>query len=421
MRIHRVSVNPDPYNTEPSPKKWEPKIRGAALSMAFTDSETGLEAKPLLRPKMPELDCVRGVAILAVLFYHGFASRQNVEVFAGASKLFVRSASLGWTGVNLFFALSGFLITGILLDGKHHPQYYRRFYLRRALRILPAYYGLLLLLALLGRYGLQGPTVSWAFLGLSVIYLANVTVLFGVPIQFGVLWSLAVEEHFYLIWPVIVRNVSRRKVGVLAVVIAVGATLARVVTWRLGYDYFALYTWLVADGLALGSLLAVLTRGPLGTRKGLKLISLAALLASALLIVPDLALHGPLAGGALHLTALNLLCTAMVGGALLLGTSGWSFLAEHRTLRFFGEISYGLYLLHMLVFNIFDNLQHEFFPHSSSFKGHFGVMVVRFLICGSLAIGSAFLSRRYFEEPFLRLKDRAVLPTPEVVREATAA
>jgi peptidoglycan/LPS O-acetylase OafA/YrhL len=421
MQIHRVSVNPDPYNTERSAKKWESKICGTAFSMEFTDSEAGLEAKAVLRPKMPELDCVRGVAILAVLFYHGFASRQNVEVFAGFPKVFVQLASLGWTGVNLFFALSGFLITGILLDGKHHPQYYRRFYLRRALRILPAYYGLLLLLAILGRYGLQGPNISWAFLGLSAIYLANVTVLFGVPTQFGVLWSLAVEEHFYLIWPVIVRNVSRRKVGVLALVIAVGATLARIVSWRLGYHYFALYTWLVADGLALGSLLAVLMRGPLGTRRGLKLVSAAAFFGSALLIVPDLAIHGPLAGGALHITALNLLCSAMVGAALLLGTSEWSFLAEHRMLRFFGEISYGLYLLHMLVFNIFDNLQYQFLPHSSSFKGHFGIMVVRFLICGSLAIGSAFISRRYFEEPFLRLKDRAPLPTAEVVREATAA
>ena len=389
--------------------------------MSFIDSEAGCEAKPLLRPKMPELDSVRGVAILMVLFYHGFASRQSVEAFTGFPKLFVRLASPGWMGVNLFFALSGFLITGILLDSKDRPQYYRRFYLRRALRILPAYYGLLLLLALLGRFGMQGENVSWAFLGLSAIYLANVTLLFGVPIQFGILWSLAVEEHFYLIWPLIVRNVRRRAVGLFAVAIAFSATIARVVTWRLGYDYFAHYTWLVADGLALGSLLAVLLRGPLGTRDGLKLISLTALLASALLILPDFPLHRPLAGGSFHITALNLLCTAMVGGALLLGTSTWSFLVEHRVLKFFGEISYGLYLLHMLVFNIFDNFQHEVFPLVPSFKGHFGVTVVRFLICASAAIGLAFLSRRYFEEPFLRLKDRAPSPSEDVVREATAA
>lgn len=394
------------------------------LSTAFIDSEAASEARPLLRAKMPELDCIRGVAILMVLFYHGFAVRQNLAAFAGFPRLFVWLASPGWTGVNLFFALSGFLITGILLDSKHQPQYYRRFYLRRALRILPAYYGLLLLLALLGRYAMQGENLSWAFLGLSAIYLANVTVLFGVPIQFGVLWSLAVEEHFYLIWPVIVRNVARRTVVVFAVVIAVAATLARVAAWEPGRDfsgYSAHYTWLVADGLALGSLLAILMRGPLGTRKGLKLILLAASLGAAALVLLDVPFHHPLAGGALHITALNLLCTATVGGALLLGTSSWRFLVQSRTLRFFGEISYGLYLLHMLVFNIFDNLQHQFFPQMPSFRGHFAVMAIRFLICGNLAIGLAFLSRCYFEEPFLRLKDRAPTPKAVAVHEANAA
>jgi peptidoglycan/LPS O-acetylase OafA/YrhL len=375
----------------------------------------------LLRPKMPELDCVRGVAILMVLFYHGFASRQNFAAFAGFPKLFVWLVSPGWTGVNLFFALSGFLITGILLDSKDHPRYYRRFYLRRALRILPAYYGLLLLLVVLGRHGTHGESVSWAFLGLSAVYLANITVLFGIPIQFGVLWSLAVEEHFYLIWPMIVRNLTRRSVGVVAIVLAAVATIARVISFLLGYDYLGHYTWLVADGLALGSLLAVLMRGPLGTRRQLKLVLLTMLVASLVMVLLDTPLHHPLAGGALHITALNLLCTVLVGGTLLLGTSAWSFLVQLRALRFFGDISYGLYLLHMLVFNIFDNLQFRFFPLVPSFRGHFDVMLARFSICVAVAIGLAFLSRRYFEEPFLRLKDRAASPSADPLREATAA
>jgi len=384
-------------------------------------SEAGTFENALLRPKMPELDSVRGVAILTVLFYHGFATRQNIEAFSGFPKFFIRFVSPGWAGVNLFFALSGFLITGILLDSRHCQQFYYRFYQRRALRILPAYYGLLLLLALFGHFGIQDESVSWRFLALSAAYLANVTVLFGVPIQFGVLWSLAVEEHFYLIWPLIVRNVKRRGVGIFAVIIAFTATVARLITWGLGYEYLAHYTWLVADGLALGSLLAVLLRGPLGTRRGLKSILLVAVLLSALLIMPDFLLRRPLAGGSLHITALNLLCTAAVGGALLLGTSARSSLTQQRMLIFFGEISYGLYLLHMLIFNIFDNLQREFFPHLPSFKSHFSVMVLRFSICGSFAIGAAFLSRRYFEEPFLRLRDRRSSTLRRHAREATAA
>jgi peptidoglycan/LPS O-acetylase OafA/YrhL len=364
------------------------------------------EAEPLVRAKMPELDCLRGLAILMVLFFHGFASRSGSEGLSWFPGLLVRIVAPGWAGVNLFFVLSGFLITGILLDSKHHPQYYRRFYSRRALRILPAYYALLLLLAILGRYGLHAENPSWAFLGLSAIYLANVTVLFGVPMQFGVLWSLAVEEHFYLIWPLIVRNVKRNIVGVIAVAIAGGVAFARVITLWLGYDYFGHYTWLVADGLALGSLLAVLLRGRLGTRTGAKLISLAALVGSVFLVLIDHSFRRPLAGGALDMTALNLLCTAAVGGTLLLGTSSWSVLVHYRILRFFGEISYGLYLIHMLVFNIFDNLQLRFFPSLPSFKGHFDLIMIRFVTCGSVAIALAVLSRWYFEEPFLRLKDR---------------
>jgi len=389
--------------------------------MALIDSKSASEPKPLLRPKMLELDCVRGVAVLMVFFYHGFGQRQNVEAFAGIPKLVVRLASPGGFGVNLFFALSGFLITGILLDSKHHPQYYRRFYVRRALRILPAFYGLLLLLALLGRYGVQSGTISWAFLGLSAVYLANFVVFFGVPMQVGLLWSLAVEEHFYLIWPVIVRNVNRRTLGALAVIIAVASSLARVVTSLLGHDCFARYTWLEADALALGALLAVLLRGPLGTRKGLKLILLGAVLVAPALVLLDVPFHGPVGGGALHITALNLLCAATVGGALLLGTNAWSFLVQHRTLRFFGEISYGFYLVQMVFFNIFDHLQLRFFPDIPSFKGHFGVMVVRFLVCGSLAIGFAFLSRWYFEERFLRLRDGARPHKADRIPEATAA
>ncbi|MGB7599831.1 MAG: acyltransferase [Candidatus Sulfotelmatobacter sp.] len=379
------------------------------------------EARPLLRRKMPELDSVRGVAVLMVLFYHGFATRQDPDAFTGLAKLFVRSLSLGWTGVNLFFALSGFLITGILLDSKDHPQYYRRFYLRRALRILPAYYALLVLLAWLGRFGMQGENISFAFLGLSAIYLANVTVFFGVPMQFPVLWSLAVEEHFYLIWPTAVRNMSRRAIGIVAVVIAVASTLARVIAWSMGRDFFAHYTWMVADGLALGSLLAVLMRGPLGTRKGLLWILLSVSAAGLAPVLVDFLIHRPLAGGSLHITAVNLLSMAAIAGSLLLGTSAWRGLVQHRILTFFGEISYGLYLIHMLVFNLFDNLQHQFFPRVPSFKGHFDVMTVRFLISGSIAILLALLSRRYFEQRFLRLKDRDLSSSADGVREAAAA
>ncbi|MFZ0463503.1 MAG: acyltransferase [Candidatus Acidiferrales bacterium] len=92
---------------------------------------------PIIRPKMPELDCVRGVAILLVLFYHGFFWSNNVTGLHGIEKAIVEATRPGWLGVNLFFVLSGFLITGILLDSRGNKHYFRSFYTRRALRILP--------------------------------------------------------------------------------------------------------------------------------------------------------------------------------------------------------------------------------------------------------------------------------------------
>jgi peptidoglycan/LPS O-acetylase OafA/YrhL len=150
--------------------------------MSFTSR---ISMDKLIRPVMPELDSLRGIAILLVLFFHGFSYPGLAwSHFKGPARLFVSASAGGWSGVYLFFVLSGFLITGILLDSKPKPHYYRRFYIRRALRILPAFYLLLVLLVVLPRTGwLEGRRVGWPFIGLSFLYLANLTPLFGVPAQ----------------------------------------------------------------------------------------------------------------------------------------------------------------------------------------------------------------------------------------------
>src|ERR1051325_2130641 len=178
------------------------------------------KSEGLVRPVMPELDSLRGVAILMVLFFHGFNLPTAMSHMSGLSRAFVYAATGGWAGVNLFFVLSGFLITGILLDSRWKPQYYRRFYIRRALRILPAFYLLLLLLVLLARIGwLDHRRIGWPFIALSFLYLANVTSFFGVPAQYAALWSLAVEEHFYLLWPTLVHRLSKRTIAWCALAI----------------------------------------------------------------------------------------------------------------------------------------------------------------------------------------------------------
>jgi len=215
---------------------------------------------------MPELDSIRGIAVLLVLFYHGFGFAYGLSGLRGIGRLFVAATLGGWVGVNLFFVLSGFLITGILLDTKARADYYKRFYFRRALRILPLYYAVLCLLVVLTRAGLINRHVSWAFLGLSSIYMANVTELFGIPMQYGVLWSFGVEEHCYLFWPIAVRLLSRRGIAIAGTIICIMCTSLRSLSYVLGGQAGAGYTWLVADGLAIGAVLASLIRGPLGTR-----------------------------------------------------------------------------------------------------------------------------------------------------------
>jgi peptidoglycan/LPS O-acetylase OafA/YrhL len=114
---------------------------------------------------------------------------------------------------------------------------------------------------------------------------------------------------------------------------------------------------------------------------GTYLFSGLAFAGSFALLLIDKPLHHPFAGGALHLTALNLFFTGVVACSLLLGTSSLSFLANHPVLRFFGDISYGRYLVHMLVFNVYDGVQLRFFPDVPIFKGHFALMLLRFFIC----------------------------------------
>ncbi len=381
--------------------------------MAGSTSEKPLLTPPaagLLRSRMPELDSIRGIAVLLVLFFHGFGFRYGVEGLSGLPKLFVAATLPGWMGVNLFFVLSGFLITGILLDAKPKADYYRTFYIRRALRILPLYYAVLLVLAAITRTGWVNRQASWAYLGFSFFYLSNVTELFGVPSQYTVLWSLAVEEHFYLLWPAAVRSLSRHRVVIVAAVICLLCPCLRAFCFIRGYDSGAGYTWLVADGLAAGALLAALVRGPWGTRATMSRVT-GVLFAVSLLMFGagypfGIFRASRFLGVTLRGTALNLFFAGTVALAVLAGTSRWKSVVDRPMLQFFGDISYGVYLIHMLVFDLEDYIVGRFFPSLSAARGHFGLMVLLFSVAAAFTVAVASLSRWYFEEPFLRLKRR---------------
>jgi peptidoglycan/LPS O-acetylase OafA/YrhL len=299
--------------------------------------------------------------------------------------------------------LSGFLITGILLDSKNKPRYYSRFYTRRALRILPAYYSLLILLAILHQ-------ASAGFLGLSFIYLANLTNLFGVPADYGPLWSLAVEEHYYIAWPAVVRKLNTKNVAIASAAICVVVPVLRSVAFHYGYTAgLGWYTWFVADGLALGSLLAVVLRSSLTRARVARLC--AVLFTLALIFTGVGARFGILTmqrtlGAALQYSVVHVFFAAVLLLFLLLGSSPRKRYVNSATLQFFGYISYGLYLIHLLVFRIYDKILRYYWPQLLPADGHFELVVIRFLVAGGAAVGLAYLSRRYFEEAFLRMKDR---------------
>jgi peptidoglycan/LPS O-acetylase OafA/YrhL len=386
---------------------WHADRMRASSKENSTSGEVTTE--PLLRAHMPELDTIRGLAILGVLVYHGLYWARNFSLYTPWQRAFLKLASPGQYGVNLFFVLSGFLITGILVDSRKRPDYYQRFYFRRALRILPAYYATLLILVIFG-------LTTREFLWMSLLYSSNLSLLFGIAMSYPVLWSLAVEEHFYLLWPTLVRKVAKEHLAWIASFLLVLSPFLRYVCHqsvfetvipRTGCPY---YTWNSADALALGALIALLVRMWNGDRKKLRRFCLGLMLTGSLLAVAGLPFgiqtRMTPVGDALQWVPWNLWSGGILGIFLLVGTGIHKKWVAPQALTFFGQISYGLYLYHLFVFFLY-----HWVAKQTGFEARLGLsMWMRTwssMVCAGLgSIALASLSRTYFEEPFLRLKDR---------------
>jgi peptidoglycan/LPS O-acetylase OafA/YrhL len=290
---------------------------------------------------MPELDGLRAVAILSVMAFH----------------LQLPFCSLGWAGVFLFFVLSGFLITGILLDAKSDRHYFRNFYARRALRIFPIYYVTLFALVALA-IGTHKTIhdAGWYFAYLQNYLLGVNSFLPAFPAAFDHSWSLAVEEQFYLLWPLAVLVLARRALLGLCVALFVGAGMARFAVADLTGSFSLAFTPLacVVDSLAAGAILAVLRRSPAAGAcgKGLGYTAVAVGGGSALLIIAHNGLErfwtGWMAGPSIN----HLLLTSLAilfGGLILVALDRETYLAavlRLGVLRHLGKISYGLYMYH---------------------------------------------------------------------------
>ena len=376
----------------------------------FSPTATRSVRVPLLRSYMPELDVVRGIAILLVLFYHGVAPPLNATL-SSAGKLFFHLSQYGWVGVNLFFVLSGFLITGILIDSRNRAGYFRRFYLRRALRILPALCATLLILKF-------GGWISWRFLALAAVFLANCAPFFRVALEYPPLWSLAVEEHFYLLWPGLVRRFSPASLALLLAVIGLLTPALRTLGFMFaGYraDYVPLYSWFNLDGIALGALVAIWLRQPSFKRSHLK--RTAPLMLAGGAVAFALVAAQRTTEVALSATACNVASAGLLACMLLLGTSPWARAVNRPVLKSFGYISYGLYLIHVLAFRLAEIiLSHAGWLSSTKPEV---TMLLRLVVGCALATLVAYLSRRSLEERFLQLGSHSA-PRASAVSPAVA-
>jgi peptidoglycan/LPS O-acetylase OafA/YrhL len=361
---------------------------------------------PLLKRAMPGLDVLRGLAVLLVVLYHGLYWFLPPASAADAATVqrYTRIVSWGWLGVTLFFVLSGFLITGILLDTRQHPHYWKNFYTRRLLRIFPA---LVLLLSWL----YFGEHFTWQYVLACLFYLGNLAESMHTPGPiFNPLWSLAVEEQFYLLWPWLAKLLPRRVFAGIAVSCLVVCPALRGISC---HTHFALgdpysMTYLVADNLAMGACVAIFLRSRMATRERARTLCAVLLGAGAVLLaisVPTGWLHRNSPWGcALQSVPFLWLFAGLLILSLLIG--------ERRTVMFWtkplrglGYLSYGLYLCHLLPMKWFDQAA----ARLGRQPGHalsLSYVLFRFVVTFAASIAISFLSRRYYEEFFLRLKRR---------------
>jgi len=382
----------------------------------------------------PVLDGVRGLAVSLILFHHLVYSSGIDRQFWPDLQLF-RLAYSSWLGVDLFFVLSGFLITGILYEAKGSPLFFRSFYGRRVLRIFPLYFGFLAFAVLVFPRWLPPESAQnlienqgWFWLYLSNFYVALEG--WQEPSHVGHLWSLAVEEQFYLLWPMAVWALDRRWLLRLSVIAFLGALALRLVMPG-GMTELAAYVLLPTrmDSLAAGAFLALVIRGPRGVHvlgRWPPLVASFAGLAIVTLYVRDgrLNLEDPVVARvgytfiAVGFAAFIAMAVRAPAGARL------RRLLSGAPLVFLGKYSYGLYVLHVpIILFLHDaGLQASQFPRllGSSLPG----VAVFSAAGGLLSLVCAVLIYHAWEAPFLRLKRylpyRTTQPQPAVKSRAVS-
>lgn len=401
------------------------------------------KADPLYsgRKHYPELDGLRAFAILGVIGLHFCACIPESQIAAAGRpvELITRMFSHGAWGVDLFFVLSGYLITGILLSSKGQAHYFRNFYARRTLRIFPLYYGTLLAILVilplvLGRVPQMISAAYhhqvWLWTYTTNIYSASHG---GGPFgNFFHFWTLAIEEQFYLVWPLIVFLLPPRWLLRLAVAGVVAINLARLafitVQWMPGtgwnpfviYNGLASFTLFRADSLLIGGALAVLqANGQLMEWRqfcGWAFAALAVVVSIYLIFIPAY-IYGLPTAVICHVTLAPLLFGSALGYVLTCKPASiLSRSLSNRFLRSIGKYSYAMYVFHY----IYLSLEIRWLPYSLFSKILHNALLgllTYYASAVAIAFALAFISYHLYEKHFLKLKNFF----PEKSRDPTIA
>jgi peptidoglycan/LPS O-acetylase OafA/YrhL len=381
--------------------------------MASTAFETAISAQPVPIPRgrFQELDGVRAFGVTTIIVAHMWP-------YPHGSRVVWDTLHLSWILMDLFFVLSGFLIAGILLDTRNRPDYYRSFYSRRALRILPVYY--LVIAALTASVMVHGSGLlypanpelhKWGSPWWYFVYLGNIPPAFtGVTPTlargcFSPLWSLQIEEQFYLLFPLLVRRLNPRNLGKVLWCLVLFSPLLRVVLYFIyPNNHLIQYVFLPCrmDGLGLGSLIALRFRTGSWYLPKFKLS--VAVLAGLAFTLACAALNGFDLSTPFNRTIGFFLSPVSCAGlviwlACFRGSSLTGFLRT-APLRHLGNISYSAYLLHCPVAVGWTAIAKRIGVPSLS-EGHFRPIFV-FIF----TVGVCSLSWRFLEQPMMDLKDR---------------
>jgi peptidoglycan/LPS O-acetylase OafA/YrhL len=372
---------------------------------------------PKTAAHIPALDGVRGIAVMMVLLLHFTI----LTPATAAERVVAGAAGSGWLGVDLFFVLSGFLITGILLETRDRPGYFRNFFARRTLRIFPLYFAyiaaIFIVLPAFKASVASEPQAAnrvWVW-----TYLANVLMARGgweaMPSHTTHLWSLAVEEQFYLVWPLVVWALSPKRLAQACLAMIVGAVAVRL-AFVLSWGAPAAYTMLPArmDTLALGALLALAVRRRADVLPRRPATTLA--FAGAALLTPTVVAALRSGEGAFPPLFLPMQLAGYTGGALLAGAlvlvaargtaPSWlqGFLTN-AALRRIGAYSYGMYVLHVPLRDLLRS-QYGSAPLPRIAESQLPAQLLIYAIGIGVTFVVSAASWHLFEVHFIRLKDR---------------